>query len=223
MAKSEARRQKQLAKKKAKRDDRRSFLARANSDDPNVRLANAENWPIIICTLSDTLWTDGIGACNIGRRMPGDRVAIASFLVDRKCLGVKNVFWKIGTESDLEEVLSKTKRTGGYEIASPERFAKFIYDAVEYAQRFGFQPHPDYSHARQLLKGIDPTACNDVFEFGQDGKPFFINGPYDSPAKIKLIMHRLRQVGGNFALQTGPEMSVFDSQNMDEYFEVESE
>ena len=47
MSKNEARRQKQLAKKKSKRDDKRTQIARQTSDNPLIRLASAESWPIV--------------------------------------------------------------------------------------------------------------------------------------------------------------------------------
>ncbi len=119
MAKSEARRQKQLAKKKSKRDDRRSLLSRRTSDDPNLRLAGAEHWPIVATILPETLWTEGIGNCTIGRRMPDGQIAIACFLVDTWCLGVKNALWKIGTQSDLDQMIAGIKKQSPIEEATP--------------------------------------------------------------------------------------------------------
>ena len=67
MSKDEARRQKQLAKKKAKRDEKRTELARQTSDNPLIRLAGAEAWPIVATLVPETLWSRGMGQLFITR------------------------------------------------------------------------------------------------------------------------------------------------------------
>jgi hypothetical protein len=201
MAKNEARRQKQLAKKKAKRAEKRSHLVRINSDDPNIRLAAAEQWPIVAALVPEDLWHHGIGQLILARRCPDGRLACAVFLVDSFCLGVKNAFWKIMTESEYNEMVRRVQTTGGaLDTVTPERLAKLVYAAVDYAQALGFPPHPDYRHARMLLAGIDASRCPDIFEFGHDGKPLYIQGPHDSAEKIRSIMHRMRMANGDYVV-----------------------
>ena len=92
-------------------------------------------------------------------------------------------------ESEYSAMVRKIEQSGGPMLqVTPEHFAKLVYSAVEYAQSFGFAPHADYRHARLLLTGIDATQCQDIFEFGKDGKPLYFQGPHDSPAKVKSIM-----------------------------------
>jgi hypothetical protein len=204
MASSEARRQKQLAKKKAKREEKRSQLIRQSSDNPIIRLAAAASWPVMDALVPDDLWKQGIGTLVLSRRCPDGRVAFAGYLVDTYCLGAKNAYWKIAPESEYRNHLQKVRRVSRMVSVAPEYFAKVVNDAVEYAKSFGFPPHQDYGHARMLLEGIDASACSDTFEFGKDGKPFFINGPFDSEEKIKVIMQRVQQAGGNFLVGVGP-------------------
>ncbi len=199
MAKNEARRQKQLAKKKAKRAEKQSQLFRLTSDDPNIRLASAEKWPIVASLVPEDLWHGGMGQLILARRHPNGRLACAVFLVDTYCLGVKDAFWKIMTESEYDEVLRKVQTTGGaLDAVTPEHFAKLVYGAVDYAQALGLPPHSDYRHARMLLAGIDASQCPDTFEFGHEGKPYYIQGPHDSPEKTRRIMHRIKMANGHF-------------------------
>jgi hypothetical protein len=200
MSKNEARRQKQLAKKKAKRDDKRTQMARQTSDNPMIRLAAAESWPIVDALVPEGLWTSGIGQLLITRRLPDGRLAVANFLVDVYCLGVKNAYWNIISEWEFDELRRKLEGLGPLHSATPEQFAKLVLGAVDYAQAIGIAPHPDYGHARLLLAGIDPSKCEDTFTYGRDGKPLFINGPHDSPEKIKVIMHKVQLAGGEHVL-----------------------
>lgn len=89
------REQKKLAAKNAKQEARRRQRALRQSADSTVRLKAADHWPIVSVLVPENLWSSGIGNLLIARRMPDDRLAIAAFLVDVFCLGVKNAFWKI--------------------------------------------------------------------------------------------------------------------------------
>jgi hypothetical protein len=199
MGKNEARRQKQLAKKKAKRDEKRQQWARQTSNDPTIRLAGAATWPIIDALVPDNLWKQGMGQLILARKQPEGRIAMAVFLLDTYCLGVKNALWRLMGEADYRSfVRDQERKPGGLHQVTPEHFAKLIYGAVDYAHSFGFAPHADYRPAKMLLQGIDPALCTDTFEYGKDGKPFYISGPHDSPDKIRSIMHRIQDAGGHF-------------------------
>jgi hypothetical protein len=201
MAKSEARRQKHLAKKKARREEKRTYLTQQNSANPLIRLAAAGAWPIVEALVPEDLWDDGIGNLFIARRQPSGRFAFAAFLLDMCCLGVKDTFWNIVAESEYYATRNEMERKlGRLNNVAPEYFAKLVFAAVDYAQSYGFPPHADYRHTRMLLQGIDPSLCPDTFEFGQDGRPFYYNGPNDSPERINTVLHRLEQVGGHYAL-----------------------
>jgi hypothetical protein len=200
MSKNEARRQKQLAKKKAKRVEKRTEIARQSSDNPLIRLAEAESWPIVDALVPESLWAQGIGQLLITRRLPDGRLAIANFLVDVFCLGVKNAYWNIISEWEFDKLKRKLEGMGPLHTVTPEQFAKLVYGAVDFAQAVGIVPHPEYRHAKLLLTGIDPSRCTDVFTYGRDGKPFFVNGPHDTPEKIKIIMHKIKLAGGESVL-----------------------
>lgn len=77
---------------------------------------------------------------------------------------------------------------------------KLVEDAVEYASKLGIPPHPDYKKGCRVFGGISVADCDQEFEFGNDGKPFFMQGPYDSPKKVARIMSLLtdRCGEGNF-------------------------
>src|SRR5262245_40463163 len=110
---SEARRQKQLAKKKAKRQEKRDYLARRHSDDPNIQLANATHWPVVEALVPEDLWHSGLGQVILARQHPDGRIACGGFLVDVFCLGVKNAFWKLLPPSEFEELKRKMQHAGG--------------------------------------------------------------------------------------------------------------
>src|SRR4051794_5195702 len=151
-----ARQQKKVAKQKAKRTAKRSILLRRNSNDPNIRLQAAEKWPVVRALVGAELWNDGLGYLMIARQESEGRLVFAVFLVDVFCLGVKNAFWLAGSRADLDDLIRKLAKPQRMCAISPACLAKIVKEAVEYAESFGFPPHPDYRHALMLLAGIDP-------------------------------------------------------------------
>ena len=143
---------------------------------------------------------DGVGglAQIFVTRVEGNQYLVGSYLVDYWCLGVKNAL--------KPRKLNRTK----YEAMVKKAYAKFhqdyreitlsqaqaiIFGAVEYAQKLGLKPHRDWSKAKEHL-GQPPENLRPI-EFGRQGKPFYVSGPYDNPHQI---VAKLREsVGdGNF-------------------------
>jgi hypothetical protein len=192
--------QKRAAKQKAKRQAKRSSHFQRTSKDPTVRLQHAGKWQVVQAVVGDKLWTEGIGHVLIARRDSEGELVFAVFLVDVYCLGVKNAFWLAGTAADIEDVITKAARFETMRPTTPACLAKIVQGAVEYAQSFGFPPHPDYRHASMLLAGIDPSTCPNEFTFGRDGRPFYVQGPHESRAQADAIMRIVRDAGGHFII-----------------------
>jgi hypothetical protein len=198
------RQQKKLAKQKAKRTEKKTQLGRQNSTNPAIRLAGSDAWPIVSVLVPSSLWSNGIGNLFIARRMPNGSLAVGCFLVDAYCLGVKDASWMIKTDGQYQEIVERAEGAGGkMDSVKPEYFAKLIWDAVDYAAASGLPPHADFRLTSLLLSGIDRSLCDTKFEFGLDGKPYFVQGPHDSPERVRLIMSRITQVGGNWTLAVG--------------------
>jgi hypothetical protein len=197
------REQKKLAKKKAKRTGKRGFLARRASTGIAALLHHAGEWPVVEAMVPEGLWDQGLGQLVIARQMPDGGIAFAVFLVDTYCLGVKDAFCNILSRFEYRDFVDKLERVGRLEPVSPESFAKLVTEAVAYARTFGLQPHQDYEDARLLLAGIDPSLSTERFAFGKDGKPFYIQGPHDSPAMMANIAARMKAVGGSFVQVAG--------------------
>jgi hypothetical protein len=72
---------------------------------------------------------------------------------------------------------------------------------VEYARQLGFEPHPDFAPARGHLD--HPVGPNPI-RFGHNGKPLFIQGPYDDPRRIMRTLDRTVGKGNyNFTVVAG--------------------
>jgi hypothetical protein len=193
-----AKQQKKLAKQKAKRKEKRATLSQRDSTDPTIRLQRAEKWPIVKALVGENLWEEGLGYLVLARQEGEGRLVFATYLVDVFCLGVKDAFWQAGSKATFDELVDRMDSRQKLVPIEPSCLVKFINGAVDYAMTLGFRPHPDFRHAALLLQGIDPATCAEEFSYGKDGKPFYIQGPHETPRQAQLIMQRVRDAGGHF-------------------------
>jgi hypothetical protein len=98
--------QKKLAKKKAKRVGKRARADRRDDAWMEAVLRDAGDWPIVETLVPDNLWAEGIGNLVIARRTPDGRLAVADFLVDTYCLGVKDAFCEVMSPIGYQALLA---------------------------------------------------------------------------------------------------------------------
>ena len=154
-----------------------------------------------------------------------DQVAGAIFLVDIYCLGVKDVITMIGPEWKWNERLQQQRDSGRrLDKISPEAARKLVEGSVEYARSPGIAPHRDWIHASPIFGDVDASLCLTEFEFGKDGKPLFVAGPYDTPERVQQIMSALANSTGegnyHYMLPTGEdELFLGEDDDDDDEFE----
>jgi hypothetical protein len=197
MVMDEKRRQKKLARKAAKR--KRNLAAKRGEFPGKERLiAFAADKPLHECLIPRVLYEQGIGNVVISRKMPNGDIAAAFFLVDIYCLGVKNCFFTIIPPGVYAQRIANSVQKEGAEFAMPACAVKLIIGAVSYAEGLGLHPHMDYFSVKGFFGSIDPTTCPKEFEFGKDGKPFYIVGPNETQEDSEKIMAALtRKVGSD--------------------------
>ena len=115
------------------------------------------------------------------------------FLLDVFCLGVKDAgFHRFNSVVDYQEsLLDRLFRDEEPVRMTPAAARKLAEDTVSYARGFGFSPGDDYKKASRVFGGVTTTDCGEEFVFGKDGKPFYIQGPSDSPARAERILRAL--------------------------------
>ena len=142
-------------------------------------------------------------------RTDGQHCLVTTFLIDAWCLGVKDAMGprKVKTTDYplMREQAYAQTMSDSYRNISLEQAQSAIYGAIEYAQRLGIAPHPDFERAKHNL---GPSMDNlPRHEFGKNGKPYYFAGPYDNPEKI---LAKLREsVGeGNFHYTIGIDLGM---------------
>jgi hypothetical protein len=165
-------------------------------------IALAANWPVYeVLAAPDWTDTNNFTTILIARRSAkSGRVAAGSFLVDLACLGLKQTQVAIFPNPDeyrgdmrAHLLLNLPMTSIDFNLA-----AKIILTGINYAATMGFKPDAVFAQSEHLLAGAQPEANpTPVPTGGPEGKPLFINGPYDDVNKI--INQLVRTVGeGNF-------------------------
>ena len=199
MAVNQRKRQKHLARKaaqaSARAKARRSSQARLAVADHGYLLP-ARTWSVHDAFISDAIQKTRQGTAIFSRKS-GESIAVAVFLVDAGCMGVKSAFGRILREAAYSDLLARIRASENLMQARPECVRKLVEGALAYAADLGFSPDPDYHSAKVLFGDLDPDNCGKEFEFGHEGKPFYVSGPADTPARIRAIMNQLsRRCGG---------------------------
>jgi hypothetical protein len=140
------------------------------------------------------------GLCQIIlARQEHNRLVVGSYLVDHWCLGLKDAVSprKMGlAEYQRMVVNSERQFSESFVDITLEQAQAIVYGAVDYAHSLGFEPHKDFDTKAQIHLGLRPETLMSI-EFGKDGQPCFISGPYDNVDKVMKTLEA--SVGaGNF-------------------------
>ena len=203
MPKTDKQKQKKQMKKRRK-DKARKQSSGSTGPNSQVGLIKASRkFPVVDCFINSNWKSDEeVGINNssslvrivITREAPDGLLVWGSFLVDMLLLGVKDAHAMAEiTPNQLKEALDHVYPDGPYEPCDLALAHQIIYQGIDYAAKYDITPHSDFKLARNVLdkRGTHPEEHE--LTFGRDGKPIFVQGPYDN---VDLIMSKLERTAG---------------------------
>lgn len=124
------------------------------------------------------------------QRRGGDRVSVCGWLVDTYCLGVKDALGP--RRLDHHELRGFVTRyfeafDGEPVEASIDLARELVWGALEYARELGFEPARDFAPTASHL---GPPSGLSGISFGHNGKPLYVQGPYDDADRIMRTLAR---------------------------------
>ena len=166
---------------------------------PRHLLEHAREYPILGCWIMHGWYDAGITPVLVVREQEPGKVMFASCMVDLTCLGIKDAYSRTDISLSKFERELKNLCAGKPEKCSVNLAHEVIYGGLEYAERYGFTPHPDFK-AQMVDLVLDPPDAHprvDNVIFGRDGKPFYVSGPHDDERKRRFIVNTLRRTAGD--------------------------
>jgi len=163
----------------------------------------ARNLPLYKCLVNEGWDEDGLAQITISRRHSNGNITFCSYLVDLKCLGVKDTLYDFNIpEVHFEQVVERMAQA--YELIEIEYplAHNIIHAGWEFGEEIGFKAHKDFLSITQYMLEEDSDAipiinikCGDF-----DGKPLFVQGPLEDDAAANRIIAQLeKNVGhGNY-------------------------
>ena len=177
-------------------------------------IRHAREYPIEGCWIMQGWDEGGIAVIVIARRQPNGNIAFGNYLVDHYCLGLKDTFCNADIPPGLfyRDYLARMFHEAPPVEISPALAHEIVHGGIEYAAQYGFRPHSDFRHSQYILDPPDTHPRSGAVEFGKDGKPFYIQGPYDD---VNAIMRQLERTAGegnyHFLMQiAGPPPDEWD-------------
>lgn len=175
-----------------------SKIRKVTLDNPYETLQNARQYPLLGCWTIEEWQESGIAPVIIARQQDDGKVLFANYLVDLYCLGVKDVVVDENVPKRRFERLLQKMCMQAPEALEVELAHEIVYGAIDYARKYGFEPHPDFTrlHADQVLDPPDAHPRTHTVEFGQDGKPTYISGPNENQYQSRRILQTLERTAG---------------------------
>jgi hypothetical protein len=194
-SKDQKKRQAKLLKRKRQAKERQKKQSSAVQTGSHGTLQRARQFPIFDCQISDD-WQGDLGLVQIivARQQPDKQIAYGIFLIDKFCLGLKNTSYDANISVEAYRYVVHTLDQSTPMMKCPPELAhQFIYEAIDYADQYGFKPQKDYKWSRLILEPRGTLEAPYELTFGKDGKPLYVSGPYDNP---QAIIARLEKTAG---------------------------
>jgi hypothetical protein len=163
-----------------------------------AQVSAAASQPIRACLISDGWMEAGMGTLFLTRGISNDRLGFGMFLLDTYCLGIKDVAFKSMDAGQWAAFLDASEYAMPLSPIDPGFGRKLLRDLAAWSASMGFAPHPDFATVERLFGTVSADTCTTEFQFGREGKPFYIQGPSDTPAQARQRLAQVsRATGGS--------------------------
>jgi hypothetical protein len=177
-------------RKRLKRDKAKADRRKALAVSPYKRLGSAGE--IEACYINADWQSSGIASIQCIRINPTAGFAMAGFLIDLWCAGLKDAWGHLNLfQQDIDHNLEVARRQYQLIRIQPDAARSLVAGAIRFARQNGFRLPPKYQRWVNLLGQVPDPAAADLRPFGKDGGLLWV-GPLDDLRK-RLVGSSLEQ------------------------------
>lgn len=162
----------------------------------------ARNLPIYECLVATGWEESGLPTVVIARKHTNGNMTACTYLVDLKCLGVKDTAYLFNvTPIEYREFIDTIQQDIELTPTDYALVHNIILAGVEYAAELGFKPFKDYESVTKFMLEEDTDEIELIeIECGYNGVPVYVQGPYEDDLKVRKIITQLEKAvgAGNF-------------------------
>jgi len=150
------------------------------------------------------LFEHGLGLVVLARKTGIGEVAMAAFMLDVYCRGVRGAVLDCMSSHEFDYVLDQMGGALPWVSVDPSYARKLLREATKYAEPLGFRPPREFAAVEALFGDVSADASDTVFGFSLNGRPCYIASQDDPPSKtrtrLKQLRSRLGEGGFSFIL-----------------------
>jgi hypothetical protein len=188
---------------KSKNKPKHLIQVTPKTDKQYLTSGMARKLPIAECWINPNWQEQGFATIIVAREHKSGAFTVGTYLVDVFCLGLKQTMYFVNMppmeyEDKVNHLFSMQNRAPvDYVLAH-----NIIYGGIAYADDLGFKPDKDWALSQYVLEPDEDESIELIeIEFGKNGRPFYVGGPYD---KQQEIIHKLQKAVGPFGFLHEP-------------------
>lgn len=187
-----------MALKRAAKANRRKMIvaekrkAEAAAGTLSEQVRGFAGSPLQACLLSEGLWECGAAMLILARGVTVDQFGVGVFVLDSYCTGIKEAAFMRIEGLEFADMVDRLALRLPLEPVDPSYARKLMRDLAAWADEIGFASARDYPAVERLFGDINADACETSFQFGREGKPFYVQGLTDSPGEVLRRLEMVR-------------------------------
>lgn len=158
----------------------------------------ARTLPILGCWVNGGWDTSGLANILLARSHTNGNVTLGLYLVDLNCLGVKDAHFKFNIPRfELDELLAAMNERMEMVEVEYAMAHNIIFAGLEFAEDYGFMPHKVFSATTRFMLEEDDDEIELIeIDCGMNGKPVYMQGPFESYRDVQKIIAQLNKTAG---------------------------
>lgn len=162
-------------RKRLKREKKKAQMRRATAGSPYKRIGQIGE--IEACYINADWQTSGMATIHLIRQNPRGGLALACFLIDLWCAGLKDAWGAIDmTSGETDEHIERAGERFELVRIEPDAARHLIAGGIRFARQNGFRLPPHFDRWVNVLGELPEPATADLRPFGKDGGLLWI-GP----------------------------------------------